>query len=56
MQVGRNSVRFHLFLRFLDILLPVSGFSSPDIRSATQGRATYTMSFSNYAPCEMSGG
>ncbi len=29
---------------------------STSLRSATQGRATYTMSFSHYAPCEMSGG
>ncbi len=36
-------------------LAKMFGYSTA-LRSATQGRATYTMSFSNYAPCEMSGG
>jgi len=30
------------------------GYSTA-LRSATQGRAAYTMSFARYAPCEMAG-
>ena len=35
-------------------LAKVFGYST-SLRSATQGRATYTMRFSHYAPCEMAG-
>ncbi len=34
---GRDSVYFLLFLRFLGILLTMSGFSWPDIPSVTLG-------------------
>lgn len=35
-------------------LAKVFGYAT-SLRSATQGRATYTMRFSHYAPCEMAG-
>ena len=35
-------------------LARVFGYAT-SLRSATQGRATYTMRFSHYAPCEMAG-
>ena len=49
-----GSVPFHI-VRAKVPLARMFGYAT-SLRSATQGRATYTMSFSHYAPCEMSGG
>ncbi len=52
-EIRGGSVPFHI-VRAKVPLARMFGYAT-SLRSATQGRAAYTMSFSHYAPCEMSG-